>query len=209
MAGPTVLPLGLRRLARLPRLPLAASLLGALVGCTPPAPPVVASIQREAAGNRPVVVLVDFVDFECPYCRASHLALAPVLRENEGHVVVVRKHVPLGFHPHALPAARASICAEAQGKEAEMADLLVATLPASLDEEGCAELANKLALDLPRYLACVAAPSTEARIRKDMTDFSQAKLEAVPTVFVGDIKLEGEQSGSALRAAVKRARAGR
>lgn len=193
------------------RLPLLAAFVGGLVStaCTPPAPPVIASIQREAAASRPVVVIVDFVDFECPYCRASHLALAPVLRENEGHVVVVRKHVPLGFHPHALPAARASICAEAQGKEPEMADLLMATLPASLDEEGCAELANKLALDLPRYLACVVAPSTEARIRKDMTDFSQAKLEAVPTVFVDDILLEGEQSTASLRAAVKKARSRR
>ena len=197
------------RSAHRPLFRLRPTLVGLALGaaaCAPPAPPAIAAIQREAAGNRPVVVIVDFVDFECPFCRASHLALAPVLRENEGHVVVVRKHAPLSFHPHALPAARASICAEAQGKEAEMADLLVTTLPSALDDRGCADLANKLALDLPRYLACVAAPSTEARIRKDLTDFSQAGLEAVPTVFVGDIKLEGEQSTASLRAAVKRAR---
>jgi protein-disulfide isomerase len=193
-------------------LRLALTLLGSLLalgsasGCAPPAPPVIVDIQRGAARERPTVVLVDFVDFECPYCRASHLALAPVLRENPRDIIVVRKHVPLAFHPHALTAARASICAEAQGKEAEMADLLVTTMPALLDEEGCAQLATKLGLDLPRYLACVEAPATEERIRKDMNDFRAAKLEAVPTMFVGDEKLEGEQTETALRSAFKRAR---
>jgi protein-disulfide isomerase len=177
-----------------------------LAACASPPPPVIATIQQNAPKGK--VVIVDFVDFECPFCRASHLALAPVLRENEGHVVVVRKHVPLPFHPHAAPAARASVCAEAQGKEPEMADRLMATLPGKLDDAGCAELAEDLGLDMKAYLGCVVSASTEARIRNDIRDFSEAKLDSLPTMYIGGEKLEGEQSEGTLRKAVRSARRG-
>ena len=186
---------------------IVAGLPAGSAACTPAVPPVIKSAQQQVSGGR--VVIVDFVDFECPFCRGSHLALAPILRENAGRIVVLRKHVPLSFHPHALSAARASICAEAQDKEPEMADLLAVTPPPHLDDEGCAELASKLGLDLPRYLACVVAPSTEARIRKDATDFSAAKLESLPSMYIDDVLLEGEQSEATLRATVKKARRAR
>lgn len=181
-----------------------ALVAGGLAGCMPPPPPLIATIQQSAPKGK--VVIVDFIDFECPFCRASHLALAPVLRENEGHVVVVRKHVPLPFHPHAAPAARAAICAEAQGKELEMADKLVTTLPGKLNDEGCADLADELGLDMKAYVQCVASASTEARIRNDVRDFSETKLDSLPTMFIGGEKLEGEQSESTLRKAVASAR---
>jgi protein-disulfide isomerase len=186
-------------------LALSAVIAGQVSGCAPPPPPLIATIQQNAPKGK--VVIVEFVDFECPFCRGSHLALAPVLRENEGHVVVIRKQVPLPFHPHAAPAARASVCAEAQGKEAEMADRLVVTLPGKLDDEGCAGLAEDLGLDMKAYVSCVVSASTEARIRNDVRDFAEAKLDSLPTMFIGGEKLEGEQSEATLRKAVKNARA--
>src|SRR5438477_261341 len=63
-------------------------------------PPIAAELARTPPHQ---ITVVDFTDFECPFCRASHAVLAPILARNAARVRVVRKHVPLTWiHPHAL-----------------------------------------------------------------------------------------------------------
>ena len=82
-------------------------------------------IAREIAQSPPgAVTVVDFADFECPFCRMTHAMLAPLLAEHRDRVRLVRKNVPLKQHSHALDAARAACCGDEMGKGEEMADAL-------------------------------------------------------------------------------------
>ncbi|HEY8073015.1 MAG TPA: vitamin K epoxide reductase family protein, partial [Labilithrix sp.] len=84
-------------------------------GRKPKPPPIgVPDIVRAEMEKSPsgVITVIDFADYECPFCRATHEKLAPVLAQNKDHVRIVRKNVPLRMHPHATDMARTACCAE-------------------------------------------------------------------------------------------------
>lgn len=135
-----------------------------------------------------VATIVDFVDFECPFCRR----LAPVLdkaiaaaREDGIVVRVVRKMTPLHMHPHALDAALAYCCADAQGKGDAMAEALFSTPADQLTPQGCEDLAVKVGCDRERYRATLADPKTRQRIVQETDDAKAAGVRGLPTVFIG------------------------
>jgi len=135
-----------------------------------------------------VATIVDFVDFECPFCRR----LAPVLdkaiaaaREDGIVVRVVRKMTPLHMHPHALDAALAYCCADAQGKGDAMAEALFSTPADQLTPQGCEDLAVKVGCDRDRYRATLADPKTKQRIVQETDDAKAAGVRGLPTVFIG------------------------
>jgi protein-disulfide isomerase/uncharacterized membrane protein len=161
-------------------------------------PPIVEELRRSPKG---VVTVVDFIDFECPFCRATHRELAPLLAEYKGRVRLVRKQVPLRMHPHAADAARAGSCGELLGKGDEVADALVEAEPSELTPEGCEKIAEKVGLDVDRFRACVKDPATEARIKADAETFRDAKGRGLPMLYIGEQRLVGEQDKESLRAA--------
>jgi protein-disulfide isomerase len=182
----------------------APAALGATL--TPAAPgPILAEIKDTPHGQ---VTIVDFVDFQCPFCRQTHMDLAPLLKAHPGKIRVVRKQVPLSFHRHALDAARAACCGEDQGKGDEMADRLFATPPDDLTPDGCRKIAAELGLDVARYDECVADPETDKRIQRDKDLFHAIGGEGLPTLFIGAEKIEGAQGPDVLRKAIDRALAG-
>lgn len=158
-------------------------------------PPIAEEIRRTEKGK---VTVVDFVDFECPFCRMTHAELAPLLEHRKDKVRVARKHVPLRMHPHALDAARAGCCGEVLGKGEEMADALFKANPEELTPEGCEKLAKEQGLDVERFRACVRDPATEARIEKDKEAFRAVKGHGLPTLWVDGTRLEGAQDRETL-----------
>ncbi len=152
-------------------------------------------IARElAAGPKGQVTIVDFVDYECPFCRQMQARLAPALAAENGRFRVVRKMMPLTrIHPHALAAAKASCCADALGKGDAMADALFAANIDDLTPEGCARLAASLGLPADAYKACIDSPETEARLARDRQDFARAavKGDGLPLMWVGTSKMMG------------------
>jgi len=169
----------------------------------PMLPAVIAQEMGKAPRGR--VTVVDFVDFQCPFCRATHEALAPILAERRGQLHVVRKHVPLPNHRFAWHAARAACCAEQQGKSDELAEALFSATFDELSPEGCERMAASLGLDTGRFRACVSDAATDARIRADIQAFRAAKGRGLPTLWIGDKVLEGAQQPEALRAALDEA----
>jgi uncharacterized membrane protein/predicted DsbA family dithiol-disulfide isomerase len=159
-------------------------------------------IARELAKAPGKVTIVDFVDFECPFCRATHADLSPLLEQRRGQVSVARKQVPLPMHGHALDAARAACCGEALGKADDIADALFAATPAELTPEGCERIAVTRGLPLERFRACVADPATDAKIRADIDSFRATQSRGLPTLWIGKRKLEGRQDQATLRAAL-------
>jgi uncharacterized membrane protein/predicted DsbA family dithiol-disulfide isomerase len=171
-----------------------------------------AVIAAELAETPPgKVTIVDFVDFECPWCRQMQERLAPQILAQKERVHLVRKMVPLTrIHPHALDAARAACCAEALGKGDAMADALFETKVEDLTPDGCARVAESLGLPLDRYRACLASPETDARLAKDRREFDQAarKGDGLPLMWVGSHKMMGAQDEATLSRALVDALAG-
>jgi protein-disulfide isomerase/uncharacterized membrane protein len=150
-------------------------------------------IAREIAQTPPgEVTVIDFADFECPFCRMTHAVLQPLLAEHHARVRVVRKNVPLTrLHPHALDAARAACCGDKMGKGEAMADALFSAPVEQLTPEGCAKLATTLGLDEGAFRKCTSDPATDARIKDDEGSFKAAQGHGLPTLWINSEKIEG------------------
>ena len=156
-------------------------------------------VAEYEATPRGQITVIDFVDYECPFCRMTQLELEPVLAGYSGKVHLARKNVPLRMHAHAMDAAKAACCAELLGKGDAMAAALFKS--EDLTPEGCETLATASGLSLDAFRACVKDPVTEAKIRTDIDTFKAAKGHGLPTIYVGTQKLEGAQDQASLRAA--------
>jgi protein-disulfide isomerase/uncharacterized membrane protein len=185
---------------------LAAIIVGAPVAWVnvkpaPPAPAAIAALYEPGKIN-----VVEFADFECPYCRAFHPVLQGVLREYPpGEVHFVRKHVPLEAHEDARPAARAAICAEEQNKGEALADKLVTIdLSASADRRAALEVG----VDAARFDRCLTSSAPDARITADTKLLKDVGMEGLPTTYVGSKRLLGAVSEAAVRDAVEKAHRG-
>ncbi len=159
-------------------------------------PAVIAEEMRKTAPGK--VTVVEFVDFECPFCRMTHAAFHPLLTARKDQVRVVRRHVPLRMHPHAMDAARTACCGEAMGKGDEVAEALFATDVAELTHEGCEALAARTGLDVVRFRECFTSAETEARIKADSDMFRAALGHGLPTIYMDSVRLEGAQESSVL-----------
>jgi predicted DsbA family dithiol-disulfide isomerase len=169
------------------------------VGGTP------AVIAREHVPG--VVTVVEFVDFECPFCRKLAPKLQDAIQHAPAPVRVVRKMVPLKQHPHARDAALAWCCADAQGRGDEMAAALFAAPPDTLTPDGCEQLALQVGCDRDRYRATIADPKLGDRLAADLADAKAANIHGFPTVFIGDQRISGANHEPAdLVAAIARAR---
>jgi predicted DsbA family dithiol-disulfide isomerase/uncharacterized membrane protein len=165
------------------------------------------AIAREIAQTpHGEVTLIDFADFECPFCRMTHAILAPLVAEHRDHVRVVRKNVPLTrMHPHALDAARAACCGDQMGKGDAMADALFSAPVDDLTPEGCAKLATSLGLDEGAFKKCTSDPATDARIQADQATFKETQGHGLPTLWIDDEKIEGYRPDDTLEKTLTRA----
>jgi protein-disulfide isomerase/uncharacterized membrane protein len=164
----------------------------------PPVPPKVAALYQSGKVN-----VVEFADYECPFCRLLHFRLKALFKEYGDRVNFVRLNLPLQSHEHARDAARAGLCAEDQGRGEQMADVLFAA--EDLRPAANREAAKKLGLDLAKFDACVASPETDQRIDAQAQILRDAGFEGLPTTFVGGVKIVGAQKDEVFRDALARA----
>ncbi|MBX3188088.1 MAG: thioredoxin domain-containing protein [Labilithrix sp.] len=177
--------------------------LAAFVACSAQLPSVIRDeLERAPRGT---VTIVFFTDFQCPFCRRTHVALAPLLAQSDGRVKVVLRHVPLKSHPDARTAARAAVCGEQLGARSDFAHALF-TAP-DLGETAVEEVAVDHGADRARFRQCVVDPATDARIDRDTAMFDEVSGDGVPLLYVGKTRLEGGQSTRALEVAIEAARA--
>jgi predicted DsbA family dithiol-disulfide isomerase/uncharacterized membrane protein len=169
---------------------------------TPPVPSEIAALWQPGKVN-----VVEFVDFQCPYCRELHPRMTEVVRESADHVNLARLNVPLASHANSRSAARAYCCADEQGKGEAMADALF-TSP-DLTPEGCERLAASLGLSLAAFRVCVGSTSTDARIDDQYARAKSAGLTGLPTVWIGDKRFVGAQPIETLRGAFAEAARGK
>jgi len=180
-----------------PRRLIAAGLVAfvAPLGLALARPPVVTSQPITVVPKRDgKLVLREFIDLECPYCRLTHVALKKALVARPD-VVVERRHVPLSIHEHAEVAAIAACCAAEQGAEDKFVDAVMTT-DAPPNEVNCTKIAMSLGLDINKFLECCNSERPKKRIEDDRALATATKVAGLPT-----IDLEGERHVGALNEA--------
>ncbi len=168
-----------------------------------PLPPVPSQVSELYVSGK--INVVEFADFQCPYCRRLHSTLKAVVAEYGDQVAFTRLHKPIEHHVMARGAAYAAVCAEAQGKGEPMADLL---FEGELGDDHYLAYAQQLELDRSAFEACLNSPETAARVDADIERFETAGLRGLPTTFIGEQKLTGAKPMPVFRDALARAAAG-
>jgi Na+/H+ antiporter NhaA len=130
------------------------------------------------------VTLVEYGDFECPYCGRAEQVIRELLSSFGEDVRYVWRHLPLNdVHPHAQVAAEASEAAAAQGRFWEMHDALLAHQGA-LDQRQLAEYAQEIGIDPERMLNELHRREYAARVSEDVTSADESGVSGTPTFFV-------------------------
>ncbi|MGI9824419.1 DsbA family protein [Agromyces sp. Marseille-Q5079] len=141
------------------------------------------------------VTLVEFLDFECEACGAAFPFVESLREKYAGDVTFVARYFPIPSHKNALNAAIAAESAARQGKFDEMYVMLFETQKEWAEQQDSkAELfrqyAEELGLDLTKYDADVADPTTEERVRSDQEDGTALGVAGTPTFFLNGERLE-------------------
>ena len=153
--------------------------------------------------QHPVVTIVEFADFQCPYCRQMAPLLEMVLDRYPTQVRLVYRQLPLtDLHPNAMTAAQASVCAGAQGKFWEMHDALFADAGA-LTAPGAQQAAQRLQLKTQDFTACLGSQQVAATIRADARAAAECGVVGTPGLFINGRFVGGAISYEQLVALVK------
>jgi protein-disulfide isomerase len=168
---------------------------GAPAGAGPQVPPSLNITGRPSKGSpQASVVMVEFTDFQCPYC-ASYLASIFPQLDNDyiktGKIRYVVKNLPLQqIHPQAYQAAIAAMCAADQGRFWEMHDRLFAH-QRQLGPDQLEKYASEAGVDKGKFKTCVANRAPEAMIREDMTEATQARVGGTPSFMLATAGADG------------------
>jgi protein-disulfide isomerase len=139
------------------------------------------------------VTIVEFSDFECPFCGALFPTLKSVEKTYPDTVRVVYRQFPLtNVHPHAQKSAEASLCAGEQGRFWEMHDSLFG-FQDDLTIDSLTLRAMELHLDVPRFSACLDSGKHAETIRKDKEEAATLGVTGTPTLFINGRMLLGNQ----------------
>lgn len=143
------------------------------------------------------VVVVEFSDFSCPFCRQAEATLGELLTKYGGSVSLAYRDFPLGeVHPRAELAAEAARCAGEQGKFWEFHDLLFANA-SKQSRDGLVENARKIALEEGRFVLCVDSGRYKEQVEQDIQDGTRLGISGTPGFFINGVFLGGAQPISA------------
>lgn len=144
------------------------------------------------------ITLVEFSDFQCPYCAVAAPEIAGLLKSAPTQVRLVFKNYPLDMHPQAPQAAAAAVAAGKQGKFWEMHDALFAHRN-NLQRSGLLADAKALGLDMTKFEADLDAPETKAVVDADTSLGDKLGVPGTPTVFINGARYNGPVNAVALR----------
>jgi protein-disulfide isomerase len=146
--------------------------------------------QSPAKGTKgSAVTIVEFSDFECPYCKQVQATLAQVLESYGERVRLVFKYLPLEGHRNSLPAARAAYCAAEQDRFWQYHDALFRA--ASLTPEGLNTIANELGLGQTKFQACIGSEQSRLAIVKDVEAARRLRIASTPSFVINGRVVSG------------------
>jgi protein-disulfide isomerase len=131
----------------------------------------------------PLVTIVEWADFECPFCAVASPVLSQAVARHSKHARLVFKHYPLGMHEHAEAAARAATAAGMQGKFWEYHSLLFQNQQA-LDEATLDKLAKQVGLDVAQFTTDRKSEAVADRVAADRKQADALGLKGTPTLYI-------------------------
>jgi protein-disulfide isomerase len=134
--------------------------------------------------------VVEFSDFQCPFCKRAAMELNRIHRSKPGRVKIYFKHFPLDYHPEAVNAALAAEAARLQGKFWEMHDLLF-EYAAELHPEIYPAMAEKIGLDVARFEKDMASFEVRNRVAADVAEGDAIGVDAVPYFLLNRVPFRG------------------
>ncbi len=147
------------------------------------------------------VVLVEFSDFQCPYCGSASATVKQFMEKHKTDITFVYKHLPLvSIHAEALPAAKAAWAAQQQGKFWEFHDVLF-TNQKGLGDAFYQATAKKLGLDLAKFNRDRTSKAAEDAIKQDIQTAEKLGIEGTPFFIMNGVTLSGAVEMSELEAA--------
>lgn len=149
------------------------------------------------------LTLVEYLDYECPFCSRA-TGMADEVRAHFGdRLRYVVRHMPLEVHPHARLAALAAEAASRQGRFWDM-HLALFEHQDHLELEDVIGYAERLDLDLERFMEDLESESTEQEVIRDMESANASGVRGTPTFFIGDHRHEGPHDARTLIDALER-----
>ena len=156
-------------------------------------------VAVDTSGTHPVlggkdaaVTIVEFTDFQCPFCKASERTLASLRKKYGDKIRLVHMDFPLSFHSHALDAAKAARCANDQGKFWEFHDSLFLN-QGKLAPADLKATAKTLGLNSTEFDACFDKAKYESEIKKDQAAGEKLGVDGTPAFFIDGRPLTGAQ----------------
>ena len=150
--------------------------------------------------------LVEFGDYECPFCGTAHATVEEVRRQMGEELCFVFRHFPLvDLHPHAALAAEAAEAAGAQGRFWEMHDRLYEHQNA-LEPEDLLAHAAAIRLELVRFSRDLDARVHAPRVQEDVESGLSSGVEGTPSFYINGVKHVGRYDVESLMHALQRAR---
>ncbi len=145
---------------------------------------------RRGPAQAPVTI-VEFSDYQCPYCRRVAPTVREVLSRYGDRVSFVFKDLPLSIHPQAAKAAEAARCAGEQGRYWDYHDALFAA--SALHDAIFEELARSIGLNVGRFQECLASRRQRAAVEADVRQAQALGISGTPAFLINGILLSGAQ----------------
>jgi protein-disulfide isomerase len=139
------------------------------------------------------VTIVEFSDYQCPYCSRAEVTVEEVLKKYGSKIRVVYRDYPLKFHQNAETAAMGAECAEEQGKFWEMHKAMFANQQ-KLAAADLVETAGSIGVDKEKFKTCLDSGKYRAEVQKDFEDGMKAGVSGTPTFFINGIPVVGARS---------------
>ena len=144
------------------------------------------------------ITLVEFSDFECPFCSAAVKQVDIVMAAYPKDVKLIYKQFPLSMHPHAEISAEASLAARDQGKFWEMYELLFKNYR-QLSRNSILAMAASLGLDMDKFKSDLDSGKYKAVVEKDLADGEAAGVYGTPSFYINGKQYNGEVTLVALK----------
>src|SRR5262245_23727207 len=151
--------------------------------------------------NKAPITIVEFADFQCPFCARCTPTLDQLFKDYLGDLRFYFRHNPLPFHPDAGLAAEATLAAEAQGKFWEMHDKLLAS-SRELQREDLDRYARELGLDMDKFSQALDTRAYKGRVEQDVEVAAKAGVKGTPCFLINGRKLVGAQPVEAFKAVI-------
>jgi protein-disulfide isomerase len=163
----------------------------AITSLLPPYRVAVESIGPAKGSDRAPVTIVEFGDFQCPFCRQEETVVETILQRHPEEVRLVFRELPLtGIHPNALTAAHAAVCADRQGMFWPMHDAMYQDQGA-LEEGALVDKAKRIGLDVDHFSSCLSAQETLSAVEQDSKAADELNINETPYFLINGRPLHG------------------